>query len=267
MKDKLKKRKKEIILFILISIIFILLYFNIFSPNLMQTVKDLIMLILSAFISSIIAVYYTKRDILENELISKTEKYGLITIEKDHKAIFDTCDGRILLKTDSWEKFFRKSCDGNIYIVGITMASFFVHDTDKYRKLMFQLAKENFSVNIIIANPNSKECILRSDFEKKPSSLHIKNRINNTVEAFRNEYKNTKEKEMICKNLHLFYSSVMPTAAMWVSGDKMILSPYTYSGPGDQPTLIIKQTDSESFYDKYKLYINMLIENGTEVKL
>ena len=244
-----------------------MLYLNILSPDLMQTIKDLIMLILSAFISSIIAVYYTKRDILENELISKTEKYGLITIEKDHKAIFDTCDGRILLNTSSWEKFFRTSSDGKIYIVGITMASFFVHDTDKYRKLMFQLAKENFSVNVIIANPNSQEVILRSIFERKPSNLHIKNRIKSTIEAFSNEYKNTKEKELICRNFHLFYSSVMPTTAMWVSGDKMILSPYTYSGPGDQPTLIIKQTDSESFYDKYKLYIDMLIENGTEIKL
>lgn len=130
MKNRLKRRKKIFIAVMSIVILTGLWYgyllFQTKTMNWLSFAEELLAMALSALISTGLAIWLTRNDILEDDFSQKKAKFGLIAIENGYKKFFSNDDCFAYLKIQSWEEFFCKNNrEKKIEIVGIALNGFF----------------------------------------------------------------------------------------------------------------------------------------------
>lgn len=239
---------------------------------------EIMIMIVSAFISAIVTIYMVKRDIIENELMEKIQDYGIITFEDSYDKVFTNEDAKIHLRAESWNDFWMKSENKYICISGISMEGFF--SNNKIREELLNLCLDfDYEIDIILGNPYSEEIIMQAVGEEKVHKTDIRMKILNTysmlskdMDRIQEEYivkkdsderysKLRKEPQEIFKEkFHIRFSYIMPKALIIQSGLRMIVSPYMVAGPRKQPTLIVKDATDNSFYDSYIRYLKQIKE-------
>ena len=237
---------------------------------------ELLLMIASALISATVTIYMVKRDIIENELMEKIQDYGIITFEDSYDRVFANEDAKIYLRAESWIDFWAKSENKYICISGISMEGFFSNN-DIRRQLINLCLVSGYEIDIILANPYSEEVIMQSIGEDKVIETDIRRKILNTysilakdMKHIQAEYETKKDRDEIYSRLkrkpeeifkekfHVRFSYIMPKALIMQSGIKMIVSPYMVDGSTRQPTLIVKDTSDNSFYDSYIKYLDRI---------
>ena len=76
-------------------------------------------MIISALISTVLAIHMTKSDILESDYADKKEKYGIVTFEIGYNNIFNNNESKVYLNVYDWKQFFHASSDKTITIVAV----------------------------------------------------------------------------------------------------------------------------------------------------
>ncbi|MGN9056362.1 hypothetical protein ACTNA4_07810 [Bariatricus sp. HCP28S3_A7] len=218
--------------------------------------KEITVMAISAFVSTILAIYMTREDILENDYAEKRDDYGVLTYEEGYRDVFRNKDSQIYLNSVDWEQFFYQAKeDKELFFVGISLYSFF--DEPKMRNLLYELCIEkDYDVYIILANPYDREIARVNHAEEKSEEDELKQRILRTYKLFENDlestYKEAKDK------IHVWFSVTIPTALLIKSGKYMIISPYMLENPERTPTIIVEDSKSKSFYEKYSNYLNII---------
>ena len=110
MKNRLKRRKK-----ILLLVIGIVIgtggwyYFLLSKAKTMDWLsfgEEIMGMALSALISTFLAIWLTRNDILEDDFARKKDKFGLIVVESGYKKFFSNEVCFAYLKIQTWEDFF-----------------------------------------------------------------------------------------------------------------------------------------------------------------
>lgn len=161
------------------------------------------------------------------------------------------------LKSMDWENFFAQAkAEKKLYFVGISFYSFF--DNIEIRNILYKLCIENkYDIYIILANPFDREIARVNQVEEKSEENELQQRILRTYKFFENDLKNDKNKNAKDK-LHIWFSVTIPTALIIKSGKYMIVTPYMLENPERTPTLIIEDSKSQSFYEKYDNYLKVI---------
>lgn len=243
-----------------------------------QIIFEISTMVVSALISTILAIYMTKDDIMENDYAEKKDHFGIITFENGYEEVFHNDDCKTYLNSSNWQQFFRSSKDRRICIVGVHINGFF--ERDNYRECLLNLCLENdYTIEIILANPYSEEVLKQAYAENKPSEDYVKNKILATYELFQKDIAKLDEQynqslqsgtgigkpsERLKDKFSIIFSNTLPKALIFRAGEYMIVSPYLFESPSRAPTLIVENSRSFSFYDNYQRYIERLKEQSFE---
>lgn len=236
---------------------------------------EFIIMVVSALVSTTLAIYMTKEDIMENDYSEKKDEFGIITFESGYSTIFQNKDCEEHLGSKSWEQFFENATDKKICIVGFHINDFF--ENNQNRKYLLQLCLKGYKLDIILANPYSEEVLKQSHSENKPSSEYIRNKILNTYKLFVDDISKVngiypsqftssgieyKPSDIIEANFNIHFSDTIPKALIFQSGSYMIITPYVHQSPSLAPTLVVENSRSTSFFENYERYIENLKENS-----
>ena len=257
-------------LIFVIAFLFIVIwsYINIKSEiSIKQIVFDLCTMIISALISTVLAIHMTKSDILESDYADKKEKYGIVTFEIGYNNIFNNNESKVYLNVYDWKQFFHASSDKTITIVAVHANGFF--ENQEIRLYLLKLCAENeYQVNIILANPYSDEVIHEAIAENKASENHIRDKIFDTYNLFQKDIVELDKKmeDYQLKKLHagfkIVFSKTLPKDLIFRTGEYMILSPYSFESPDRAPTIILEKTRSVAFFNNYEKYIKRLLQES-----
>lgn len=281
MKNRLKRRKK--ILFLVISIVIVTGGCYYLSLSKAKTIdwlsfsEEIMGMALSALISTFVAIWLTRNDILEDDFVQKKDKFGLIAIESGYKKFFSSEDCFAYLKIQTWEDFLCKyNKDKVINIIGIALNGFFTDERiSLVSKILMLCINENFKVSILVGNPYSEEIKIQSIGQQKVTERHIAESVMNTYSTFMkaiedldNKYQKGKLKcseipSKILKNSFSFcFSQSLPKAFIVRAGSYMIITPYQMQneGPSVAPTMVVKDADADGFFTQYLHYIQRLME-------
>lgn len=278
----LKKRRRIIFLIAFVTIILICWYVylmqNTSLKGILNFVEDVIAMALSALLSTFLAIWLTKNDILEDDFLSKKEKFGIITFEEGYKSFFINEDGVSYLQVHDWKDFFiKKNSQKEIDIVGITLNNFFDGENSDLPQFLLMLClKENYKITIILANPYREEINLQDPIEYKENFEHgVENiekiyfkfmSIINKLDIFYEKGElicEVKPSQILNKNFNIMFSISVLKAFIVRSGKHMIITPYL-TQENDfalSPTYIVKESEPVGLYDKYKNYILELKKN------
>jgi hypothetical protein len=280
LKNKLKKRRK--ILFAVLCIVFgaAIWYLYLYIKNEMsieQFVEEFVAIALSALVSTFLAIWITKNDIIEDDFSMKKDKAGIITIETGYKKFFQTGDSKSYLNVSDFKEFFTKNNrDKSITIVGIALSGFFSDENEPLVEMLLNLCiNKSYNVKIILANPFSDEVRLQAMAQNKTSVDHIANSIKNThmkflkaIEKMDRMYDSgsincsKRPSHFLNSQFSLTFSSTLPKALIIRSGEYMIITPYQMQpeGPSYAPTMVVKDADADGYYEQYKKYIERIFE-------
>lgn len=226
---------------------------------------EFIIMVVSALVSTTLAIYMTKEDIMENDYAEKKDEFGILTFESGYSAIFQNKDCEEYLGSKSWEQFFENATDKKICIVGLHINEFF--ENNQNRKHLLQLCLKGYKLDIILANPYSEEVLKQSRSENKPSSEYIRNKILNTYKLFVDDISKVngiypsqfassgiehKPSDIIEANFNIHFSDTLPKALIFQSGSYMIISPYVHQNPSHAPTLVVENSRATSFFENYE---------------
>lgn len=219
--------------------------------------KDITVMFISAFISTILAIYMTKEDILDNDYAEKRDEFGVLTFEKGYREVFNNKDSQIYLKSNDWEQFFYKAKkEKEIYFVGVSFNTFF--DDCSLRKTLYELCVEmKYDIYIILANPFDREILRLAEVEEKTELEELGKRILGTYYRFDNDLKKNEYVEAK-KRIHIWFSVAFPSTLLIKAGKYMIVSPYVFENPDKTPTLIVEDSKAHSFYEKYDNYLKVI---------
>lgn len=280
---RIQRRRKGLIKLIIIFAVGILILFITYDNSnddisIKQITFEVTTMVVSALLSTIIAIYMTKDDIMENDYIEIKDDFGIITFKSGYEEIFRNGDCKVYLNSSDWQQFFQTAKDHKICIVGVHINGFF--ENEKYRKCLLNLCLENdYIVDIILANPYSDEVIQQAYAEKKTSDDYIKNKILETYNLFQQDIKildeqyscfshsvndYNKPSERLRDKFKILFSNTLPKALIFRVGEYMIVSPYLFASPSQAPTLIVENSRAISFYDNYENYIKRLKETSKE---
>lgn len=274
-----------IILFFIAIILFLVVNRNSISENgwtnllLEGFLLEVVTLIISALISTTIAIYMTKDDIMDNDYLEKKDDFGVLTFENGYNKIFENDDSQEYLSVSNLEQFFRGANDHKICIVCSHLIDFF--EREQYRKCLLYLCLENkYSVEIVLANPYSDETYRESQLCDSTETDNIGNKIIKIYQLFLkdinnidNEYNTNfldselKPSKTINQYFKIHFSDTFPKATIFKSGANMIISPCVNNNCNDTPTLIVEKSKNYSFYESYSRYIEMLIDKSLEYSL
>lgn len=217
--------------------------------------KEITAMAISAFISTILAIYMTKEDILENDYVEKKDDFGVLTYEEGYQTVFQNKDAETYLKSMDWEHFFTHAkIDKKLYFVGISFYSFF--EDIKMRKLLYKLcAENNYDIYIILANPFDREIERVNLVEEKTDKHELQQRILRTYKFFEKDLQDT---QFMDGKIHIWFSIAIPTSLIIKSGKYMIVTPYMLENPERAPTIIVEDSKSYSFYEKYDNYLQII---------
>lgn len=281
MKNRLKKRKK--ILLIVICVVICTGGWYYYSLSKAETIdwlsfsEEIMGMALSALISTFLAIWLTRNDILEDDFVKKKDKFGLITIESGYKKFFTSEDCFAYLKIQTWEDFLcNYNRDKVINIVGIALNGFFTDERiSLVSKILMLCINENYKVSIVVGNPYSEEIKIQSLGQQKITENHIAESVMNTYSTFikaikglDNKYQEGKMKcselpsEILKTHFSFCFSPSLPKAFIVRSGSYMIITPYQMQneGPSVAPTMIVKDADADGFFNQYLHYIQRLME-------
>jgi hypothetical protein len=274
----IRRRKKQLIKLIVVFVLsIVVLFFTYFkycqSPvGVWDVAFEMTTMLVSALLSTIIAIYITMDDIMENECAQNKEDFGVLFFEDGYDTIFLNEECKVLLNAKDWPQFFADSTDKKIYIVAVHANGFF--ENDEYRICLLNLWAENkFELTIILCNPYSNEVLYEAVAEHKSNRKHIKEKILNTYELIQKDIRvieekwkksgRTKEEISDAKSrINILFSETMPKALIFKVGKYMIVSPYMFESPSSAPTLILENSREFAFYDKYTKYIDKLSRMG-----
>ncbi|EET58735.1 hypothetical protein BRYFOR_09334 [Marvinbryantia formatexigens DSM 14469] len=253
---RIARRKKTLVKLSVITLVMGGLFVYSLIKN-VEMLKEIMAMAISAFVSTILAIYMTKEDILENDYAEKKDDFGILTFEDGYKDVFTNKDSQMYLKSMDWENFFAQAkAEKKLYFVGISFYSFF--DNIEIRNILYKLCIENkYDIYIILANPFDREIARVNQVEEKSEENELQQRILRTYKFFENDLKNDKNKNAKDK-LHIWFSVTIPTALIIKSGKYMIVTPYMLENPERTPTLIIEDSKSQSFYEKYDNYLKVI---------
>lgn len=256
LKKRIARRKKILVVFAIVVVITIVVW-TIAVLNGLGGLKEVTAMFVSAFISTAIAIYVTKEDILDNDYAEKRDDFGILTFEKGYREVFRNEDSETYLKSNDWEQFFnRAKKDKEIYFVGISFYAFF--DDIKMREVLYHLCMEqSYNIYIILANPFDREILRVSEVEEKTEIEELKIRILKTYKLFEHDLKKDRYKAAK-ERIHIWFSIAFPSTLLIKSGEYMIASPYILENPDRAPTFIIEASKSFSLYEKYDEYLNMI---------
>lgn len=253
---RIERRKRALLMLFIITLIMgtmfgISLVYNI------AVLKEITAMVISAFISTILAIHMTKEDIMENDYVEKKDDFGVLTFEEGYRDIFANKDAEIYLKSIDWERFFYQAKeDKKLYFVGISFYSFF--DDRKRRELLYKFCDENkYEIYIILANPFDREIVRVNQVEEKTEDNELQQKILRTYKFFKNDLKNM-ENDEVRKRIHIWFSIAMPTSLLIRSGKYMIVTPYMLGNPESMPTIIVEDSKAQSFYEKYNNYLKVI---------
>lgn len=283
-KQRLRRRKR-----ILICVFFVALAAAIWYAYLTKNVKivdqlelaeEIVGMTLSALISTFIAIWLTRKDIMEDDFLEKKEKFGVIAFEEGYKKFIESGDSESYLHIHTWEEFLvKENRDKEIDIVGVALKGFFSDENSSLpKKILMLCIKEGYNVNVILANPYSEEVMIQSIGQYKDRSTHIADRIMGTRQIFISEISeldkqyehgniscSKKPSEIIKDKFRILFSNSMPKAFIVRAGIYMLITPYQMKpeGPSASPTMIVKNANASAFYDQYLNYINRLKDMST----
>lgn len=281
MKNRLKRRKKILCLVVCIFIFtggwYCYLLFKAKTMDWLAFGEEIMGMALSALLSTFLAIWLTRNDILEDDFVRKKDKFGLIAIESGYKKFFSNEDCFAYLKIQSWEDFFCKyNSEKEINIIGIALNGFFADERiSLVSKILMLCINENFKVSILVGNPYSEEIKIQSKGQQKVTESHIAESAMNTyftfmkaIENLDNDYQKGKLKcselpSKFLKNFFSFsFSQNLPKAFIVRSGSYMIITPYQMQneGPSVAPTIVVKDADADGFFAQYIHYIKRLME-------
>ena len=256
LKERIARRKKIIYKLIIIAIVMIIVFVYALIRN-KDTLEEIMAMLISAFISTILAIYMTKEDILENDYAEKKDDFGVLTFEEGYLDIFMNKDAQTYLKSMDWEQFFSKAQgDKKLFFVGISFYNFF--DDVEMRNLLYNFCIEKkYDIYIILANPFDREIARINQVEEKTEENELQQRVLRTYKLFKNDLEDIKNEQAKDK-IHIWFSITMPTALLIKSGKYMIVTPYMLENPKKTPTIIVEDSKSQSFYEKYSHYLNVI---------
>lgn len=222
-----------------------------------STLKEIVAMAISVFASTILTIYMTKEDILENDYVEKKDDFGVLTFEEGYQAVFTNKDAQTYLKSMNWEHFFTQAkVDKKVFFVGISFYSFF--EDAKMRNILYKLCIENnYDIYIILANPFDREVARVNQVEDKTEENEIQQRILRTHKFFEKDLECDKYKEAKNK-IHIWFSIAIPSSLIIKSGKYMIVTPYMLENPERTPTIIVEDSKSHSFYEKYDNYLQVI---------
>lgn len=278
LKRSFKKRKEILIVVGTFNTFFVILYIYLILSGKMDLESfstELVGIALSALVSTLLTMWLTRNDILEDDFRRKKEQFGVIAFEDGYKSFLGNGDSESILHIYNWKEFFTKhNQDKELDIVGVALRGFFEDENSSLPHLLLMLCiKNNFKINIILANPYSDEVKIQAMGQHKNSETHIADSIQKTYNNFIleiNELDHQYEKgELTCPQrpslllkdrFTIMFCKSMPKAFIIRSGAHMIITPYQMQaeGPATSPTLIVKDADSNGFYEKYRRYIDRL---------
>lgn len=284
LKRKLKKRKRVLfavlIVVVMASCWYGYLIFKDKSMNLKQFAEEFVAMAISALVSTFLAIWLTKNDIIENDFSVKKDKFGIITVESGYRKFFQNADSESYLKVLNFEQFFTKNNKEKIIqIVGVALRGFFTDENESLvEKLLYLCINEQYSVQIILANPYSDEVKIQSIGQNKGNEEHISKSIMSTYSKFQNailsfdskyaegSFKCVEKPSIILKQKFMMqFSTSMPKALIIRAGTTIMITPYQLQqeGPSVAPTIIARDADPDGFFDQYKKYIDRLLELST----
>lgn len=279
MRNRFRRRKKVLIGVVIVVVLtgawYGYLSYKAKQINLISFAEEVVAMALSALISTGLAIWLTRNDILIDDFSQKKAKFGLIAIENGYKNFFTNEDCLAYLKIQSWEEFFCKiNKEKKIEIVGIALNGFFADErASLISKLLLLCIKENYKVSIIVGNPYGEEIKIQSRGQKKVTENHIAESTLNTYSAFKSAIAELDRKyyadvlkcdklpsEILKEKFSFRFSESLPKAFIARSGKYMIITPYQMKseGPSVAPTLVVKEADSEGFFTEYENYIERL---------
>lgn len=276
------KRRKRILCVVLGTVIAAVAWYGYLvvvnkSMDIKQFAEEFVAIAISALISTFLAIWLTKNDIIEDDFSYKKDKFGIITVESGYRKFFQNTDSESYLNVSDFGEFFTKNNkERNIQIVGIALRGFFADENESLvDKLLHLCINEQYSVEIIIANPYSDEVKIQSKGQNKENKEYISESISNTFSKFQKAIKNldirydngtfkcSDKPSIILKGkFTIKFTESMPKALIIRSGIYMIVTPYQLQpeGPSVAPTLIVRDSDPEGFFDRYVKYIERLRE-------
>ena len=276
------KKRKRILLVVLAVVISASCWYGYLvfvdkSMDIKQFAEEFVAIAISALISTFLAIWLTKNDIIEDDFSAKKDKFGIITLEGGYSRFFQNGDSESYLKADNFEEFFVKNNKEKIIqIVGVALRGFFTDENESLvEKILNLCINEQYSVQIILANPYSDEVKIQSLGQNKANEEHISNSIMSTYRKFNNAIKKmdlnydegvfkcvARPSDILKQKFLLKFSISMPKALVIRAGSNMIITPYQMQreGPSVAPTIIARDADPEGFFDQYRKYIGRLIE-------
>lgn len=256
----LKNRFYLVIILILFGIVAIVIGSLIKS----DVFKNILITVGTAMLSAAVTIYLVKYDIMQIIQKNCMEDQGITYITKGRDSLFLDEISKKELKADNWKKYLSKAKNKEIDIVGVAMYSFFC--PNDLIKDIGSLSKKGYKINIIFADPNSKEVEIQASEEKKPGSLksHIEIIVNQICDLYKED---EQKKDLIKENLKMYYSKSLPKAFIVRAGTQMIVTPYLLNGPFKMPTFIVNECGDEKMYNCYKDYIDQIIKSGTPVDI
>lgn len=287
MKNRLKRRKN--IIFIIVGVLTVLAIWYAYvlyktkATNWAGFIEELLAMALSSLISTAIAIWLTRNDILEDDFTQKKDQFGLVTIENGYKNFFSNNDCFAYLHINSWEEFFEKDNDSReIDIVGIALNGFFDDErASLVSTLLLLCLRKNYKVSIIIGNPYSDEIKKQSIGQKKSNENHISSSALTTYEKFKKQIEEINQRyakgllsckkspsEILNDNFSFLFSDSLPKALIIRAGAYMMVTPYQLQeeGPSGAPTLIVKEADRIGYFSRYKTYVQRLKELSCDYK-
>lgn len=269
---RIDRRGKAIckLILIVVALLFIMIWTYIRTASkisIEQIVFDVCTMIISALISTVLAIHMTKSDILESDYADKKEKYGIVTFETGYNNIFNNNESKVYLNVNDWKQFFNASNDKIITIVAVHANGFF--EDEEIRSYLLKLCAENeYQVNVILANPYSDEVIHEAIAEGKVSENHIRDKIFDTYSLFQKDIAELDKKlrNDQLKNLHegfrIVFSKTLPKGLIFRTGEYMIVSPYSFESPERAPAIILEKARSVAFFENYEKYIRRLLQES-----
>lgn len=261
LKRKLKKRKRVLfavlIVVVMASCWYGYLIFKDKSMNLKQFAEEFVAMAISALVSTFLAIWLTKNDIIEDDFSVKKDKFGIITVESGYRKFFQNADSESYLKVLNFEQFFTKNNKEKIIqIVGVALRGFFTDENESLvEKLLYLCINEQYSVQIILANPYSDEVKIQSIGQNKGNEEHISKSIMSTYSKFQNailsfdskyaegSFKCVEKPSIILKQKFMMqFSTSMPKALIIRAGTTIMITPYQLQqeGPSVAPTIIAR---------------------------
>lgn len=265
LKERVARRNRKLAILVLIIVVLSVVCLIMMNKEMLQ-IDDMLSMVLSALVSTVLAIYMTKEDILENDYAKKKDDFGVLTFENGFQEIFKNEDAKAYLKSDDWEDFFQHArWEKKIFFVGISFYDFF--DYPERREQLYRLCSEKeCDVYIILANPYDREITRINQLEEKTDENELQQRIIKTYKLFDSDSKKTIEQK-ITDRIHIYFSVTVPTALVIKSGTYMIITPYMLDSPNRTPTIIVEDSKAHSFYEKYNSYVKKLLKYCNTYKI